>query len=169
MKVTFTDGDGFIEILTSASSTAVAAAATPDEEDEETAPEPAPEEEEETPQEPPPKPTGLTAVVTPEGHIKLTWTAPGDDSVTGYRILRRRPSLGETTLEIYVSDTGNTNTTYTDTAITAGTKHVYRVKAINAGRYEPVVQLRQPDALRPGVTARPRGPCVTLRGSPSEP
>ena len=33
---------------------------------------------------------------------------------------------------MYVEDTGSTATTYTDTNATAGVRHVYRVKAINA-------------------------------------
>ena len=56
---------------------------------------------------------------------------PNDGSVTGYRILRRRPPMGETTPLIYVADTHSTETTFTDTGVTAGIKHVYRVKAIN--------------------------------------
>ena len=62
----------------------------------------------------------------------LSWDAPDDDSVTGYQILRRRPTEGEDSLEIYVENTGNTDTTYTDTSVTAGVRHVYRVKAKNA-------------------------------------
>ena len=70
--------------------------------------------------------------MNPDGHIVLSWTAPDDDSVTGYQVLRRRPSEGKTTLMVYVEDTGSTATTYTDTGVAAGVKHVYRVKAINA-------------------------------------
>ena len=101
---------------------------------------PGPEEEEEeeagddqqTPESPPAKPTNLTATVNADGHIVLSWTAPDDDSVTGYQVLRRRPSEGEDTLLVYVADTRSTATTFTDTGVTAGVKHVYRVKAINA-------------------------------------
>ena len=89
------------------------------------------QEEGEEPQEPPPAPTGLTATVNGDGHIVLTWTAPDDDSVTGYQILRRRPYEGEDTLMMYVEDTRSTETTYTDRDVTAGVRHVYRVKAIN--------------------------------------
>ena len=32
---------------------------------------------------------------------------------------------------MYVEDTGSTATTFTDAEVTAGTQHVYRVKAIN--------------------------------------
>ena len=110
-------------------------------EGEEDEPEPPPQEEEEqeqagddqqTPQSPPPPPTSLTATVNADGHIVLSWTAPDDDSVTGYQILRRRPGEGESTLLVYVADTQSTATTFTDTGVTAGVKHVYRVKAVNA-------------------------------------
>ena len=87
-----------------------------------------------TPQQPqaPPAPTELTATANSDGHIVLNWDAPDDDTVTGYVILRRRPARGEHTLAVYVEDTQNTDTTYTDTNVTAGTQHVYRIKAINA-------------------------------------
>ena len=45
--------------------------------------------------------------------------APVDASVTGCRILRRRPSQGEDTLFVYVADTGSTATTFVDTSVTA--------------------------------------------------
>ena len=101
---------------------------------------PGPEEEEQeeggddqqTPQSPPAKPTNLTATVNADGHIVLSWTAPNDDSITGYQILRRRPGEGESALLVYVADTKSTATTFTDIGVTAGVKHVYRVKAINA-------------------------------------
>ena len=105
---------------------------------EEDEPEPSSQEQEQagddqqTPQSPPPAPMDLTATVNADGHIVLSWNAPGDDSITGYQILRRRPSEGEGTLLVYVANTRSTATTFTDTSVTAGVKHVYRVKAINA-------------------------------------
>ena len=83
------------------------------------------------PLEPPAAPQNLTAESNNDGTITLTWNAPDDDSVTGYQILRRRPQEGENSLEIYVSDTGSTATEYTDADAPAGTRYVYRVKAIN--------------------------------------
>ena len=83
-------------------------------------------------QEPPAAPTNLTARVNEDGSITLSWDAPDDDSLTGYQILRRRPTEGEDTLLVYVEDTSSTAITYTDTNVTAGVRHVYRVKAINA-------------------------------------
>ena len=90
------------------------------------------EEEEQEPQSPPPAPTNLTATVNADGHIVLSWQAPDDDSVTGYQVLRRRPGQGESTLLVYVANTESTATIFTDASVTAGVKHVYRVKAINA-------------------------------------
>ena len=83
------------------------------------------------PVEPPPAPQNLSASLNPDGSITLTWDAPDDASVTGYQVLRRRPTLGEQTLRVYVENTGTTATTFTDTAVTAGVRHTYRVKAIN--------------------------------------
>ena len=114
VKVSFTDDAGNDETLTSAATAAVEAAVT-----------------EEEPTVPPPAPTNLTAVVNADGSVTLTWDAPDDDSVTGYLILRRRPYEGDRTLLVYVENTGSTATTFTDTDVTAGTQHVYRVKAVN--------------------------------------
>ena len=79
----------------------------------------------------PPAPQDLTATAT-HNSVTLTWTAPADSTVTGYRILRRRPDHGETQLLVHVSDTGSTATTYTDSALSPSTRYVYRVEAINA-------------------------------------
>ena len=117
--VSFTDDRGNPEAVTSAETGPVAAAAA-------------------EPTEPPSKPTNLTARVNSDGHIVLSWEAPDDDSITGYRILRRRPTQGEDTLLVYVEDTGSTATTWTDTSVTAGVRHVYRVQAINAAGVGPV-------------------------------
>ena len=111
VRVSFTDDAGNDESLTSPGTEEVALA---------------------EPTEPPPAPTNLTAVENGDGSVTLSWEAPADDSITGYRILRRRPSEDENTLLVYVADTGSTATSYTDTDVTAGTQHVYRVKAINA-------------------------------------
>ena len=95
------------------------------------------DESDETPVSLPSAPTGLTATVNGNGSITLTWTDPGDDTITGYQILRRRPAEGEGTLAVYVANTGSDDTTYTDTGVTAGTKHVYRIKAINSAGTGP--------------------------------
>ena len=77
----------------------------------------------------PKKPTNLTYTIS-GGNVVLDWDAPDDDSVTGYSILRRKP-VTQRHLLIYVRDTGNTDTTYTDTDAPAGEYYVYRVQALN--------------------------------------
>ena len=81
--------------------------------------------------EPPSAPQNLSASVNSDGSITLTWNAPSGQGVTGYQILRRRAAMGEKALLVYVQNTGTTATTFTDTGVTAGTRHNYRVKAIN--------------------------------------
>ena len=125
-RVSFTDDAGNPETLTSHATAAVTGGERAEE------PEPVQETEEGTQaHEPPEPPRNLTATVNPDGSVTLNWDAPDDDSVTGYQILRRRPREGEKTLLVYVDDTGSTATSYTDSNLTAGTRHVYRVKAIN--------------------------------------
>ena len=82
--------------------------------------------------EPPDKPTGLEATET-HGQVVLTWDDPGDDSITGYVILRRirvNDTGGE--FDVLVADTGTDATTYTDDTVAAGLTYTYRIKAINA-------------------------------------
>ena len=113
VKASFSDDAGNPESLTSAATGAVA------------------------PRDPPPAPENLTAVQNADGSVTLTWDAPGDDSVTGYRILRRNADAGEHSLSVHVPDTGSDATSYTDTDVAAGAKYVYRVKAINEAGVGP--------------------------------
>ena len=79
-----------------------------------------------------------------DGSVILTWDAPYDDSVTGYRILRRIPADGERSLSVLVEDTASDATSYTDTDMAAGARYVYRVKAIKeagVGPWSPRVAL----------------------------
>ena len=80
---------------------------------------------------PPPAPTDLTGSVNSDGHIVLSWTAPDDDSVTGYQVLRRQPKQQENELTDYAQVSGKDTTTYTDTKAPDGELYVYRVQAIN--------------------------------------
>ena len=101
-------------------------------------PVPAEDAESSTTESPPPAPQNLTAVVNDDGSVTLTWNAPEDDTVTGYRILRQRSGEGEDALSVYVEDTGSADASYTDAEVTSGIRHVYQVKAINAaGASEP--------------------------------
>ena len=84
------------------------------------------------PMEPPPAPQNLAAMVNEDGSVTLNWDAPDDDSVTGYQVLRRRPTMDEEALLVHVEDTGSVATTYTDSDMTEGVRQVYRLKAINA-------------------------------------
>ena len=110
VQVSFTDDAGNAESLTSVATNEVTNAG---------------------PTEPPGAPENLTAVENADGSVTLTWDAPGDDSVTGYRILRRNAGAGEASVSNYVPDTGRDATTYTDTDVAANTYYVYRVRAIN--------------------------------------
>ena len=84
------------------------------------------------PTDPPGKPRNLTGAANADGTVTLSWDAPNDDTVTGYQILRRRPTEGEKTLLVHLNDTGSTATEYTDNDVTPDVGHAYRVKAINA-------------------------------------
>ena len=78
-------------------------------------------------------PTGLTATASGTTAINLSWTAPGStggSAITGYRI--EVSSNGGSSWTNLVANTGNANTTYAHTGLTAGTTRHYRVSAINA-------------------------------------
>ena len=79
----------------------------------------------------PDKPTGLSATATHD-QVVLIWDDPGDDSITGYVILRRhRYDDPKGHFDELVADTGTAATTYTDDTVAAGTSYTYRIKAIN--------------------------------------
>ena len=86
----------------------------------------------------PDSPTGLTASSVSHDSVTLSWDDPDDDSITGYRVLRRSRDGdeygdGEGSAEFVpiVDDTGSPAASYTDTSVTARTRYVYRAKAIN--------------------------------------
>ena len=78
----------------------------------------------------PESPTQLTGINVAEG-VRLSWNLVGDEGVTGYLILRRRPEHGEKTLIVFVADTGSADKTWTDGSVNDRDRYVYRVKAIN--------------------------------------
>ena len=91
----------------------------------------APEPEEEQAPEPPDQPTGLDATATHDS-VTLTWDDPGDDTITGYVILRRvRVNNTGGEFSELVADTGTAATTYTDDSVQANTTYTYRIKATN--------------------------------------
>ena len=110
VRVSFADDAGNEETLTSVATEAVTAA---------------------EPSEPPAKPRGLYATATHD-QVVLTWDDPGDDSITGYVVLRRirvNDTGGE--FSVLVPDTGSAAATYTDGSVAAETRYTYRIKAIN--------------------------------------
>ena len=86
----------------------------------------------------PAKPTGLTASSVSHDSVTLSWDDPDDDSITGYRVLRRsrdgdeyEDGEGAAEFVVVVDDTGSPTASYTDASVTARTRYVYRAKAIN--------------------------------------
>ena len=65
--------------------------------------------------------------------VALNWSAPGDGgAVSGYRIWRRLPDMGEGGVRVIVNNTGSAATSYVDSGAVAGQKHIYRVQALNS-------------------------------------
>ena len=86
----------------------------------------------------PTKPTGLTATANGPNRIDLSWTAPVDNGgrvITGYQI-QESPDGRTTGLNVIwndvVADTGDSNTTYTESDLSPGTTRYYQVFAINS-------------------------------------
>ena len=85
-----------------------------------------------------PPPQNLTATSTHES-VTLTWDAPDDTTVTGYRIFRREPGQ-DTFVQFDVS--GATTTTYVDTSeVQPVTKYIYRVHTVYPGGLSDVARI----------------------------
>ena len=106
VRVSFTDDAGNEEALTSEPTDAVSAA-------------------------PPPPPDNVRAVTQESSAVELTWDAPDDATVTGYRIDRRRAGEGLRDNHTLVEDTGSPDTSYTDQSAGKGVEYEYRVSARN--------------------------------------
>ena len=97
------------------------------------------------------KPTNLTFEIREDG-VTLAWDAPAADadSVTGYRVVRRRPDQGENQWLVWKWDTGSTETSYRDGyARTHGDYYMYRVRALRGDDYSKMsnrVDVRRPQA-----------------------
>ena len=119
--------------------------------------------EQEPPQKPP-APRNLTGVANDDGSVTLSWDAPGDDSVTGYRILRRHTvKQAPGVFSTLAANTGTTATTYTDGVASPETRYAYRVKAVNAAgagkrsNYVKVTTKRAAPSSKPVVADGPPG------------
>ena len=132
----------------------------------------------------PAAPTGLTASSVSHDSVTLSWDDPDDDSITGYRVLRRfrdgeAHGDGEGSAEFVpiVDDTGSPAASYTDTSVTARTRYVYRAKAINpAGLSERSSYLNVETLAEPVTTTvvvvppeEPEEPEVALQTDTSVP
>ena len=90
--------------------------------------------------------------------VTLTWLAPdADTEPSDYRILRHRPETGETEPLVYVSSTGNTATSFADTAVEPEVLYVYRVHASDLigqlGEVSEPVSIRVPRSNSPATGA----------------
>ncbi len=143
VQVSFTDDAGNDESLTSEPTTVVAAA-------------------------PPPPPDNVRAVAKKSGAVELTWDAPQDATVTGYRI-ERRPTDGSPSDQersagstrdnhTLVEDTGSADTGYTDDTAERGVGYEYRVSARNeagAGEESDWVNAEEDAASNSTATGAP--------------
>ena len=151
VTVSFTDYAGHEESFTSTATAAVVAAAEEDEE-------------------PTDRPHGLTAEAS-GGAVVLTWTAPVVDyKVSSYHILRHRPEQGEAEPLVYVDQTLNDDTAYTDTEVEPGVLYVYRVKAIinvfgDLGEASDAAQIRAPATAQEQTANAPATGEPTINGT----
>ena len=77
---------------------------------------------------PPAAPSGLAASSVAHDSVTLTWTAPSNSTITGYRVFRGADS---TSRSVIADDTGSTDTTFTDSSVEAATAYVYAVLALS--------------------------------------
>ena len=97
----------------------------------------------------PEAPQGLTATAFEDGTISLDWDDPGDQTITGYQILRRDPAIdSQGGFPILVDDTGSAATSFEDTSTTSGIAHIYRIKARNADGLSKMSNSVRVDALQ---------------------
>ncbi len=106
--------------------------------------------------------TGLSADAISPTQIDLSWNEPydGESPITGYQIERRQAS---NPWEIYIADTGNTSTTYSDQGLDPDTRYRYKVAAINVVGIGTASATASATTLELGVPSPP----LNLQGSPT--
>ena len=105
----------------------------------------------------PDKPKGLDATAS-HGQVILSWNDPGDDSITGYVILRRvRVNDQGGDFSVLVANTESAATTYTDNTVAASTTYTYRIKAINEHGTSERSRWSHVDTPAPPVPDKPTG------------
>ncbi|WP_420626857.1 fibronectin type III domain-containing protein [Candidatus Poriferisodalis sp.] len=120
----------------------------------------------------PARPTGPATDVS-DDLVIVSWDDPGDDSITGYVVLRRDKDIHPAgTLRTVIADTGNAGTAFSDDTVEEGRRYVYRIKAINAhGRSDTSTSVRGYTAMQSGTeddTQSPGKPGPARRASVSE-
>ena len=89
--------------------------------------------------------------------VTVTLDDPGDDTITGYVILRRDKDVqSQGTFVTLAPDTRSTATTYVDVSVDPERRYVYRIKAVNAhGRSTISSWLRADTAAAPSPDTNP--------------
>ena len=111
----------------------------------------------------PDAPRGLYPETVSQTSVTLSWDDPGDDTITGYRVLRQDlDGPDPDSLNTVVDDTGSSANSYTDTTVSAGQRYIYRVVAVNdhgASEQSDALHLETPSNLEtpPSLPARPTG------------
>ena len=108
-------------------------------------------------------PTGLTATIRGQTRIDLSWTAPAvqtADAPTGYKI-EVSPSGADGTWTELAANTDSTDSTYSDTNVTAGTTRYYQVSAIGPGGTSGPSNVASAATVAPG---KPTGLTATASG-----
>ena len=77
---------------------------------------------------PPAKPTSLLTAASHDS-VLLSWDNPGDDTITGYQVLRGDDA---DSLAVLTDDTESAGTSYIDDTVEAETTYAYAVRARNA-------------------------------------
>ncbi len=114
---------------------------------------------------PPATPARPTVNSLAHNSVTISWTDPGDSSITGYQVLRRNPAIHKQREFVVVEDdTGASTTNYTDTTVSPETKYFYRVKARNAhglSKWSKVAKATTPADPTPPNTAPTGLPTTT--------